>query len=66
MLQAVETAKPPAGADKVWFIDVIGDKTAIDEQGVLLSSVIWDFTEIFTQAIADIEAGHVRQRRATT
>ena len=30
---AVETATPPAGADKVWFIDVIGDKTSIDDQG---------------------------------
>ena len=57
MLQAVETATPPAGADQVWFIDVIGDKTSIDEQGVLLSSVIWDFTPIFEQAIADIQAG---------
>ena len=43
MLQAVETATPPAGADKVWFIDVIGDKTSIDTKGVLLSSVLWDF-----------------------
>ena len=34
MMQAVETATPPAGADKVWFIDVIGDKTSIDTQGV--------------------------------
>jgi simple sugar transport system substrate-binding protein len=57
MLQAVETATPPAGADKVWFIDVIGDKTSIDEQGVLLSSVLWDFTQIFEQALADINAG---------
>jgi simple sugar transport system substrate-binding protein len=57
MLQAVETATPPEGADKVWFIDVIGDKTEIDEQGVLLSSVLWDFTQIFEQALADISAG---------
>ncbi len=57
MLQAVETAKLPAGADKVWFIDVIGDKTSIDKKGVLLSSVIWDFKSIFEQAIADINAG---------
>ncbi len=57
MLQAVETAKPPAGADKVWFIDVIGDKTSIDEKGVLLSSVLWDFAGTFEQAIADINAG---------
>jgi len=57
MLQAVETAKPPAGASKVFFIDVIGDKTAVDKEGVLLSSVLWDFTDIYTQAIADIGAG---------
>jgi basic membrane protein A and related proteins len=57
MLQAVETAKPPAGADKVWFIDVIGDKTSIDKEGVLLSSVLWDFKGTIEQAIADINAG---------
>ncbi len=57
MLQAVETAKAPAGASKVWFIDVIGDKTKVDKKGVLLSSVIWDFAPTFTQAIADIGAG---------
>lgn len=57
MLQAVETAKPPQGAEKVWFIDVIGDKTEIDKKGVLLSSVLWDFTQIFEQAIDDIKAG---------
>jgi simple sugar transport system substrate-binding protein len=57
MLQAVETATPPAGADKVWFIDVIGDKTSIDTKGVLLSSVLWDFAGTFEQAISDIGAG---------
>jgi simple sugar transport system substrate-binding protein len=57
MLQAVETAKPPAGADKVWFIDVIGDKTSVDTKGVLLSSVLWNFEGTFKQAIADINAG---------
>jgi simple sugar transport system substrate-binding protein len=57
MLQAVETAKPPAGADKVWFIDVIGDKTTVDKKGVLLSSVLWYFTGAFEQGIADINAG---------
>lgn len=57
MLQAVETAKPPAGASKVYFIDVIGDKTTVDKKGVLLSSVLWDFTDIYTKAIADIGAG---------
>jgi basic membrane protein A and related proteins len=57
MLQAVETAKPPAGASKVFFIDVIGDKTNVDTKGVLLSSVIWDFTDIYKQAIAAIGDG---------
>jgi simple sugar transport system substrate-binding protein len=57
MLAAVETAKPPAGADKVWFIDVIGDKTSVDTKGVLLSSVLWNFQGTFEQAIADINAG---------
>ena len=57
MMQAIETATPPEGADKVWFIDDIGNKTDVDKQGVLLSSVLWDFTSIFTQAIADVNAG---------
>ena len=48
MLQAVE------GADGVSFIDVIGDKTSIDDQGVLLSSVLWSFDGLYEDAIADI------------
>jgi basic membrane protein A len=51
-LQAAETA-----TKKVWFIDVIGDKTPIDKKGVLLSSVLWDFTQVFKQAVSDINAG---------
>ena len=35
MMQAVETATPPSGADKVWFIDVIGDKTLARQEGHL-------------------------------
>ncbi|MHB9150070.1 MAG: BMP family lipoprotein [Thermoleophilia bacterium] len=57
MLQAVETAIPPAGADKVWFIDVIGDKTSIDEKGVILTSVWWDYLPIFRQASEALAAG---------
>jgi basic membrane protein A len=56
MLQAIETTVPE-GADQAWFIDVIGDKTSIDEQGVLLSSVLWDFSGTMEQAVADIDAG---------
>jgi basic membrane protein A len=51
MLQAVE------GADGVSFIDVIGDKTSIDDQGVLLSSVLWSFDGLYEDAIADIGDG---------
>lgn len=51
-LQAAETA-----AKKVWFIDVIGDKTPIDKKHVLLSSVLWNFTQVFGQAVKDIENG---------
>lgn len=54
MIQAVETVTPPSG-DKVWFIDVIGDKTSIDK-GHLLSSVIWDMAPIFTQMVQDARA----------
>jgi len=48
MLQAVEAA------DGVTFIDVIGDKTSIDDQGVLLSSVLWSFDGLYEDAIAAI------------
>ena len=57
MMQAVETAKAPAGATKVWFIDVIGDKRKIDKKGVLLSSELWDFAPIYTRAIKAVNAG---------
>lgn len=53
-LQAVETAKV---GHKVWFIDVIGDKTPIDKHHVLLSSVLWDFRPIFKKAVDDINNG---------
>jgi simple sugar transport system substrate-binding protein len=57
MMQAVQTAKPPAGAKKVWFIDVIGDKRKIDKKGVLLSSELWDFAPIYTRAVKAVNAG---------
>jgi simple sugar transport system substrate-binding protein len=53
MLQAVETAKPADGG-KIWFIDVIGDKSSIDH-GNLLSSVVWDFAPAFDQMVQDIK-----------
>lgn len=55
MLQAVETAKSAKGG-KVWFIDVIGDKTPIDK-GNLLSSVVWNLTPVYSAMIDDLKAG---------
>ena len=57
MMQAVETATPPSGADKVWFIDVIGDKTSLDKKGIYLSSVLWDWSTLMTKALNGFEAG---------
>ncbi len=57
MIQAVENATPPAGSDKVWFMDVIGDKTSIDKKGVLLTSVVWDYLPLLRVAVAEMEAG---------
>lgn len=52
MLQAVETTKAADGG-KVYFIDVIGDKSPIDK-GFLLSSVVWNIEPVYAAMIADI------------
>ncbi|SON53782.1 Purine-binding protein precursor [Hartmannibacter diazotrophicus] len=54
MLQAVETTKATDGG-KVYFIDVIGDKTPIDK-GYLLSSVVWNLEPVYAGMIEDIKA----------
>lgn len=54
MLQAVETNAATDGG-KVFFIDVIGDKSSIDK-GHLLTSVVWDVTPVYTAMIADLRA----------
>jgi basic membrane protein A len=54
MLQAVETQRSTGGG-KVWFIDVIGDKTPVDK-GNLLSSVIWNLVPVYSAMIEDIKA----------
>jgi basic membrane protein A and related proteins len=54
MLQAVETRKSISGG-KVWFIDVIGDKTPVDK-GNLLSSVVWNLVPVYSAMIEDIKA----------
>ena len=54
MLQAVETSRSIRGG-KVWFIDVIGDKTPVDK-GHLLSSVIWDLVPVYSAMLDDLKA----------
>jgi len=54
MIEAVENAKSTAGG-KVWFIDVIGDKS--EKHGSnLLSSVIWDMVPVYSQMVEDLKA----------
>jgi len=53
-LQAVESANV---GHKVWMIGDIGDMTPIDKKHVFLSSVLWNFTKTFAQAIKDVNAG---------
>jgi len=55
MLQAVETRKSTAGGT-VWFIDEIGDKSAIDK-GHLLTSVVWNLVPVYSAMIEDLKAG---------
>jgi basic membrane protein A len=54
MLEAVENAKSTSGG-KVWFIDVIGDKSE-KHGGSLLSSVIWDMVPVYSQMVEDLKA----------
>jgi simple sugar transport system substrate-binding protein len=51
-LQAIGTAHP---GHKVWMIGDIGDMTPIDTGKVFLSSVLWNFTGAYKQALADIK-----------
>ena len=55
MLQSVDTAKATDGG-KVYFIDVIGDKSSIDKDH-LLSSVIWNLEPVYTAMIEDLRDG---------
>jgi basic membrane protein A and related proteins len=53
-LQAAESAKV---GHKVWMIGDIGNMTPIDKNHVFLSSVLWNFSKTFTQAVKDVKAG---------
>jgi basic membrane protein A and related proteins len=54
MIEAVETTKATDG-DKVWFIDVIGDKSELDK-GYLLSSVLWNMEPVYAAMVEDLKA----------
>lgn len=56
MIQAVETT-PAVDGGKVWFIDVIGDKSSLDEKGHLLSSVMWNMVPVYAAMVEDLRAG---------
>jgi basic membrane protein A len=53
-LDAISTAK---AGHKVWYIGDIGDFTPIDKQHVLLSSVLWNFTNAYKTFIGEVEKG---------
>ena len=55
MIQAVETTEAVDGG-KVWFIDVIGDKSSLDK-GHLLSSVLWNMVPVYSAMVEDLKAG---------
>ena len=51
-IQAVETAKK-----KTWYIGDIGNIAPIDKKKIQLSSVLWNFTGAYKQAIKDVDGG---------
>ena len=59
MLQAIQEHNAQAGR-KAWFIDVIGDKSA-DYSDSLLTSVLFDYSNVYRQMIEDIPAGNFGQ-----
>lgn len=56
MLQAIEEHNAADGAEKVWFIDVIGDKSA-EHGDALLSSVLFDYSGIYRDMVNDLRNG---------
>ena len=54
-LSGISAAK--TAGKKVWYIGDIGDITPIDTAHVLLSSVLWNFTNVDKAIIADVQHG---------
>lgn len=55
MLQAAETTDAADGG-KVWFIDIIGDKSSLGSEH-LLSSVLWNLQPVYTAMVEDLDTG---------
>jgi simple sugar transport system substrate-binding protein len=55
MIEAAETTTT-ADVPHAWFIDVIGDKSELD-QGHLLSSVLWNMVPVYSAMVEDLAAG---------
>jgi simple sugar transport system substrate-binding protein len=53
-LQAIGTAHP---GHKLWMIGDIGNMSPIDNGHVFLSSVLWNFTNAYNQALSDVKNG---------
>ena len=53
-LQGISTAK---AGHKVWYIGDIGNMTPIDNKHVLLSSVLWNFTDAFENFLGQLKHG---------
>ena len=61
MIQAVETTPAPDGG-KVFFIDVIGDKSSLDK-GHLLTSVLWNMVPVYSAMVEDLNNGSFGSNR---
>lgn len=58
MIQAIRefnVNRPPE--EHARFIDVIGDKSDSEAKDFLLTSVLFDYTGVYTQLVSDLEAG---------
>lgn len=61
MIEAVENNEATDGGP-VWFIDVIGDKSSLD-QGHLLTSVMWNMVPVYSAMVEDLKKGDFGKKR---
>ena len=56
MIQAVETTEATDGG-KVWFIDVIGDKSSLDKGHLLTRRYLWNMEPVYGAMVEDLKSG---------